>query len=236
MEERHPGWEWLAAFFADLGDPDAWLPRLQAHAAMLAESDIRTTAVPPGEFVRRHFAESLEVLRLALECGGRPPVVDVGSGGGFPGLVIAAVFPEWEVHLVEPIQKRSQLLRTVAKALGLDQVFVHCERAETLARGLLREAANLVTARAVAPMREVLEYTVPFASISSPILLPKGSGFRDELHAAANAMHELGVEYEGAVPMRPEVSSTIVVARFRKVRRTPERYPRRPGIPHKRPL
>ncbi|MDW8047663.1 MAG: 16S rRNA (guanine(527)-N(7))-methyltransferase RsmG [Chloroflexota bacterium] len=236
MNERHASWEWLAGEFASLGDPEVWLPRLRAHAAMLAAAEVRTTAVPPEEMVRRHFAESLEILRIGLDASAAPPVVDVGSGGGFPGLVIAAVFPEWEVHLVEPIQKRARILATIAAGLGLTKVAVHPERAETLGHGPLREAAGLVTARAVAPLREVLEYTAPFATIGAPVILPKGSGFREELQAAERAMALLGVEYEGAVPMRPAISTTIVVARFRKVRPTPQRYPRRPGIPGKRPL
>lgn len=236
MDERHATWEWLAAQFSTVGDPEAWLPRLRAHAAMLAAAEIRTTSVPPAEMVRRHFAESMEILRISLDAGGGPPVVDVGSGGGFPGLVIAAVFPKWDVHLVEPLQKRARVLATIAAGLGLERATVHPERAETLGRGPLREAARLVTARAVAPLREVLEYTAPFAALGAPIILPKGSGFREELRAAERAISELGVEYEGAVPMRPEISGTIIVARFRKVRPTPERYPRRPGVPGKRPL
>lgn len=236
MIERRERWEWLVEEFPALGTPEAWLPRLRAHAAMLATADVRTTAVRPAEMVRRHFAESLELLRLALDAGAAPPVVDVGSGGGFPGLVIASVFPEWETHLVEPVQKRARLLATIAAGLGLDRVHVHPERAEELGHGELRERAGLVTARAVAPLRELLEYTAPFARLGAPLVLPKGSAFREELHDAEGAMAVLGVDYEGVVPMRPAVSSTIVVARFRKVRPTPARYPRRPGIPGKRPL
>jgi len=160
----------------------------------------------------------------------------VGSGGGYPGLVIAIVRPESRVHLVEPLQKRARLLRDMVESLGLENVDVHAVRAEDAGRGPLRDSLALVTARAVAELRELLEYTAPLAAPGARLAFPKGSALDGELAAAASAMSELAVGPAAVVPMRPEVSELLRVSLFRKQRPTDSRYPRRPGVPGKRPL
>lgn len=230
-------WIELPSLFSFAG-PERWVGLLQRHAAMVEEAAerVRVTSVAPGEAVRRHYAESLELWRIALEAEADGPLVDVGSGGGFPGLVIATVEPELEMHLVEPLQKRAALLKEMALALGLANVTVHAERAEEAGRGVLRDYCGTVVARAVAPLRELLEYTAPLCRPGGLVALPKGSSLAEELEGASTAMETLGVSYLETVPMRPEVSETVRVALFRKVGPTPAGYPRRPGVPGKRPL
>jgi 16S rRNA (guanine527-N7)-methyltransferase len=194
------------------------------------------TAVPPGEAVRRHYAESLELLRLADAAGWDGMICDVGSGGGYPGLVIAAIVPGTVVHLVEPLQKRARLLTWLAEELGLGNVRVHASRAEDAARTQLRDACGLVTARAVAGLSEVLEYTSPFAHDGGLVALPKGSGLDAEVEQGATAMELLGVDIDSRQRMREEVSGHIDVLLLRKVGQTNERYPRRAGMAAKRPL
>ncbi len=233
-------WAGLPILFSDVPGSGRWLPLLQAHAALLeaARDRVRVTAVASDEAVRRQYAESLELLRIAEDhtVGSGSPLVDVGSGGGFPGLVIAIVRPELEVHLVEPLQKRARLLAEMAAELGLRNVTVHPVRAEEAGRGQLRDSAAVVTARAVAELRELLEYTAPLAAPGGLLVFPKGSAFKEELDGAAAAMQELACDYQGFVPMRPEVSETLGLALFRKRAETPSRYPRRAGMPAKRPL
>src|SRR5207245_4031548 len=154
------------------------------------------------------------------------PMVDVGSGGGFPGMVTAIVFPERAVVLVEPLQKRARLLSEMSVALGLGNVAVHPLRAEEVGRGALRESAGVVTARAVAPLRELLEYTLPIARRGGLLLLAKGSRLDDEVSVAAGALRELGGEIEGIVPMRDAISPEVRLLCVRKVAETPQRYPR----------
>ena len=195
------------------------------------------TAVPQAEVVQRHYAESLELLRLAEDQCGVPGVtIDVGSGGGYPGLVIAIVRPETIVRLVEPLQKRARLLESIAAELGLENVTIHPVRAEEAGRGPLRESAGLVTARAVAALPELLEYTAPLAAPGGWLAFPKGSAHPEELTAATNALSELGCEHRATVAMRSEISSAVNVLLFEKRSATPARYPRRPGMPAKRPL
>lgn len=233
-------WDELPGLFPALAEPERWLPLLKAHLAYIAEAGehTRVTAVAPDDAIQRQYAESLETWRIAVEAlGAAPPeVVDVGSGGGYPGLVVACVAPETRVSLVEPLQKRARLLEAVASALGLANVEVFAQRAEEAGRGRLRETATLVTARAVAALPELLEYTTPFARAGGIIALPKGSAMAGELAAATSAMRELGCEPMDSVAMRPAISKTVSVALLRKVAGTPERYPRRPGVPGKRPL
>jgi 16S rRNA (guanine527-N7)-methyltransferase len=178
----------------------------------------------------------MELLRLALRPGRPASVVDVGPGGGYPGMVIAAVLDDTPVALVEPLQKRARLLQAMATELGLSNVTVHPVRAEDAGRGPLRQSAALVTARAVAPMAELLEYTVPLAVVGGLVALAKGSGLPAELDAARYAMTALGCSLVSTVASRPEISATLTFALLRKDVQTPEQYPRRAGLPAKRPL
>jgi len=232
-------WGELPGLFPGFPRSDRWLPLLQRHARLLAEAEphTRVTSVEGPAFVQRHYAESLEILRISLEAAPTSNVlVDVGSGGGFPGLVMACVLPGTVCWLVEPLQKRARLLQSLAEALGLANVHVLARRAEEAGHGELRDAAELVTARAVAPLSEILEYTAPLAATGGLIALPKGSALPVELASAGNALAELRCLLRETTPMRPAISASIAVVLFEKVAATPPEYPRRPGIPRKRPL
>ncbi len=240
-DEGEIGWESLPGLFPGLGDAERWLPLLRRHAELLRESAPRvsTTTVDPLAMAGRLYAESLETLRIVQQYAGaqdEPLVVDVGSGGGFPGLVFAMVMPGWRVALVESLRKRASLLGEAANALGLENVEVIASRAEEAGRGPLRDTAQIVTARAVAELRELVEYVGPFAEPGGLIALPKGSRLPEEVAAAGHAMDELGLVQMDQVRCRPEASATPWTLLLRKEKLTPGRYPRRPGIPHKRPL
>jgi 16S rRNA (guanine527-N7)-methyltransferase len=231
-------WEGLPSLFPGFEEALRWLPLLERHAALVAEASarVRVTAVPGADAVQRHYAESLELLRIADEAGWAGEICDVGSGGGYPGIVMAVMRPGTRVHLVEPLQKRARLLESMAAELGLENVRVYAARAEGAGRGPLRDHCGLVTARAVAELREVLEYTAPLARDGALIALPKGSALESELEAARRAMEELGVDGGTVVPMNSLVSDRIHAVLLRKHGATPPKYPRREGIPGKRPL
>lgn len=168
--------------------------------------------------------------------GPLPQLADVGSGGGYPGLVIAAVRPELEIVLIEPLQKRARLLTELATALDLRNVQVQAIRAEEAGRSALRDSCSVVAARAVANLSELLEYTAPLTADHGRIYLPKGSAFGDEFTGSTAAMNALKVSFVELIPMRESVSDTLSVALFEKAGTSDARYPRRPGIPAKRPL
>lgn len=238
--EIHDEFEWdeLPALFPGFEDPERWLPLLRSHLALVEEAAPHTkvTSVPAREAVRRHYAESLELLSVACSRTRPGSVVDVGSGGGYPGMVIAAVLPGTPVSLVEPLQKRARLLEAMAVELGLGNVRVFPLRAEEAGRTTLRDSAGLVTARAVAPLAELLEYTVPLARVDGEVMLAKGSSLPEELAEAEGAMTELKCSLVATERGRPLISPTLAFAIFRKSAVTPEKYPRRPGVPGKRPL
>ena len=231
-------WDALPGLFPTLDNPARWLSLLQAHARVLQEhaGPVRTTAVDDDEAVFRHYAESLELLRVVD--ARRPPgaIVDVGPGGGFPGLVFAALLPDTPVTLVEPLKKRARLLEVAAERMALTNVVAVALRAEEAGRTDLREAAALVTARAVAPLAELIEYCAPLAAPGALIALPKGTGLQAEIHAASRALEVLTCVVEAVLPMRAEVSATPHVLLIRKGGVVPRQYPRRPGAPRKRPI
>jgi 16S rRNA (guanine527-N7)-methyltransferase len=231
-------WDDLPPHFPEFPAPERWLPLLQAHARILGENvaSVRTTTVEAAEAVFRHYAESLELLRLVEGRHPPGPRVDIGPGGGFPGLVFAALQPDVPITLIEPLKKRARLLELAIEAMALPRASVVALRAEEAGRTALREQASLVVARAVAPLPELLEYCAPLACPGALIALPKGRGLDQEVAAATTALTTLTCVVEDVVPMRPAVSATPHVLFIRKQGRVPAAYPRRPGVPRKRPL
>ena len=228
----------LPLLFPDFAASERWLSLLQRHAALLlgAAPAVRVTSVPPEEFPRRHYAECLELWRVVRAESSGSLIVDVGTGGGFPGLVIAAVAPEVTIHLVEPLKKRARLLLAMAAELGLANVSVHPLRAEEAGRGLLRDSADIVIARAVAQTRELLEYTAPLCRRGGLIALAKGSAGPEEIADAGRALAMLHCSHTKTVPLRAEISETVRVMLLRKDGPTHPKYPRQPGAPGKFPL
>lgn len=198
-----------------------------------------TSLTDPEAIERRHFGESLALLE-ALETASmlKSPVIDVGSGAGFPGLPMKIARPDLEMALLEATGKKAAFLTALVKELGLAGVNVINARAEDLGRDpVYRGEAALVVARAVAPLRVLLELTLPLLRLGGVLATPKGSGAQREVREAATALEALGGEIVSvqrlSVPA-PGVTPTLVLVR--KMRPTPERYPRRTGIPAKRPL
>jgi 16S rRNA (guanine527-N7)-methyltransferase len=231
-------WGDLGGLFPDFPGQSRWLPLLVRHAELLQQrrSGVNLTAVSPSEAVKRHYAESLEIWRVAMSLVNARTVVDIGSGAGFPGLVAATVSTEPTFHLLEPQRKRAQFLEETAAELGLANIVVHPLRAEEAGRGPLREQADLVLARAVGPVSLLVEYASPLARPGARIALPKGSAGPLEVRLADDAVLKLACRTLGVFALRREVSDTPWLVALEKVDITPARFPRRAGIPAKRPL
>ena len=194
----------------------------------------------------RHFLDSLTVCMALRQVDGSPledipgagRAVDVGSGAGFPGLPLKLAFPDVELHLVESVGKKTAFLEHVAGLLGLKGVVVHQGRAENLARlPELREAFDLALVRGVARVSLLLEYSLPFCRVGGRTVAHKHGGLAEELEQASHALAELGGRLAGVhhVALDGLTDNRVVVA-FEKTGPTPVRYPRRVGIPAKRPL
>jgi 16S rRNA (guanine527-N7)-methyltransferase len=188
---------------------------------------------------RRHFGESLVLLEALEESGAfGSPTIDIGSGGGFPGIPIKIVRPETELTLLESNGKKAAFLRDMTAELGVEGVLVVNDRAETVAHDQAhRERYALAMARAVAPLRVLLELSLPFLRIGGWLAAPKGSGAQREVREAETALLTLGGEITDVRKLEldwPGPGPTLVLVR--KVAGTPVKYPRRPGMPSKRPL
>ncbi len=209
-----------------------------------ASSRISLTAVTGYEAVQqRHFLESLALLPALrqvdlLAPGRQERVLDLGAGAGLPGLPLKIAAPDLSLTLLEATARKAAFLREVVSELALEQVEVLAGRAEEVARQSdRRQAYELVVARAVAPLPTLLELALPFLRIGGVLAAPKGSGAPQEVTRSERALGLLGGKLLSvaplAVPGAPHQPWLVLV---RKVAPTPEVYPRRPGIPAKRPL
>ena len=187
----------------------------------------------------RHFLDSLSVLQAIPEDsldGGA--LADAGSGAGFPGLPLKIACPGLRVSLVESIGKKAAFLRHATCSLGLEDVDVLAERAETLAhRPHLREAFDVVTARAVAEMDTLAELALPLCRVGGRVIAQKKRDVGEELSRAEHAIEVLGGRLEAVVDVDlDELDEPRCLVVLAKVSPTPPAYPRRPGMPAKRPL
>jgi 16S rRNA (guanine527-N7)-methyltransferase len=216
--------------------------RFAAYRRLMIESAAKfslTNIRDPGAIDRRHFlaalaeAAALETRGL-LATGAR--IIDVGSGAGLPAMPVKIARPDLDVSLLDANGKRCAFLRAVVEDLGLEGAQVLEGRAEALAHDPnLRESFDLVLARAVAPLPVLVELTLPFVRTGGHLAATKGAGAQRELAEARRAIDELGGSAAEvfAVPSEGEPGRLVLIA---KARPTPHRYPRRTGVPAKRPL
>jgi len=199
------------------------------------------TAVTDREGVLvRHFLDSLSCLkvlpRAELSAGAR--VIDVGTGAGFPGLPLKIVCPSMRLTLLEATRKKVTYLEHVVHELGLKGVEVIHGRAEDLGRDPAhRERYDWALARAVAEMPTLAEYLLPLVRVGGAALAQKGEGAAAEVHGTDAAIATLGGRVRQLLPVELRgLAETRYLVVVDKVAATPECYPRRTGVPKKRPL
>lgn len=205
---------------------------------------VRVTAVTGYEAVQqRHFLESLALLPALLEARllvpeGRERILDLGTGAGLPGLPLKIAAPELRLTLLEATGRKAAFLGKVVAELALDQVEVLAGRAEDVARQPdRREVYDLVVARAVAPLPTLLELALPFVRVGGALAAPKGSRVPQEVRRSERALDLLGGRLLSVAPVAlPGAKHSPRLVLVSKVAPTPETYPRRSGIPTKRPL
>jgi 16S rRNA (guanine527-N7)-methyltransferase len=199
-----------------------------------AEPSAITSVRSPAAAVDVHIADSLVALELDAVRSARR-IADLGSGGGFPGLVLAVALPEARVALVESVARKCAFIGRAAESLGLRNVEVVGSRAEAWPAGL--GAHDLVTARALASLPVLVEYAAPLLEVGRHLVAWKGRVEPGEIADGAAAAEALGMSEPVATPVVP-----FSGARERylylswKVRQTPPDYPRRPGMARKRPI
>ena len=221
---------------AEAGFPlaEKQLLQLDTYARLLCEWNQRinlTAIVEPEDIENKHFFDSIS---LAFHPLLRGEVLDVGSGAGFPGMVLKIVRPELAVTLMEPTGKRVFFQQALAETLGLTLDLVK-ERAEEAARKRWRESYDIATARAVAALPVLCEYCLPLVKPGGFFIAMKGDA-RQELADAENALQKLGGVHRATREYTlPEGSARSLLV-FEKVAPTPPQYPRNGGKIAKSPL
>lgn len=194
-----------------------------------------TAITEPQQIRHKHFLDSLSCLLVLPERPGR--VIDIGTGAGFPGLVLRIVRPEIQLTLVDSSTKKTGFLSHLVQVLDLEGVTIIHSRAESLGRNNdHREKYDWAVARAVARLSILLEYLLPLVKVGGYVLAQKGGGLHQELEEADHALTELGGVVEKEVPARIPDGEQHYLLVVRKNKPTPSQYPRREGIPKKRPL
>ena len=194
------------------------------------------TSVPDAEIARRHFLDSLLPLTNAVYFPERLHIIDVGTGAGFPGLALAIARPDFSVTLLEAQGKRCQFLRAVCEELCLNNVTVIQDRAEVLGRAENhRERYDRAVARAVAPLNVLCEYLLPFVRVGGYALCWKGPNVTEEMEDGCAAAEKLGGVLEAPFSFSWE-NENHLLSPIRKIEATLPQYPRKNGIPAKRPL
>ena len=199
---------------------------------------INLTAIRDPEQIRvKHFLDSLSCLSVMGEAP-MDRVIDVGTGAGFPGLPIKIVHPSIELTLVESVGKKADFCRHVVKTLGLDKVQVIQERVEAVGQmPSHRQKYDWAMARAVAAMPTLVEFLLPLVRVGGAVLAMKGESAPVETQEAEHATHLLGGRLRKLIPIAlPGVAEEHYLVVVDKVAATPEKYPRRVGVPVKHPL
>lgn len=196
-----------------------------------------TAITDPEAIEMRHFLDSLSVL-LAVPIGPGQRVIDVGAGAGFPGLPLRLVRPYIELTLLEATTKKTTFLEHLVTRLNLGNVRILNTRAEDAGQSApSREGFDVVLARAVAQMPTLSEYMLPLCKVGGRCIALKGETAAAEVQQADNALRILGGHLEKVIPVElPQVPETHNLVVIQKVAATPPQYPRRPGMPTKRPL
>ncbi len=198
-----------------------------------------TAITEPDEVVTKHFIDSLSVISFFEDISsGEYMVIDVGTGGGFPGIPLKIAFPNLHITLFDSLQKRILFLQDVISQLGLSDIDAIHGRAEDFGRDeSYREKYDLCVSRAVANLSTLSEYCLPFVKSGGTFISYKTDSVDEELSAATEAIRVLG----GGNPRieKYELYSTDAIRSLLiidKVKPTPKKYPRKAPLPKKSPL
>jgi len=259
-EPAPPDWDRFRASAAELGVclASGQVHRLQRYLDLLCDWNRRfnlTAIEDPQEILVKHFLDSLTCATV-VDLARQHSLIDVGAGAGFPGLVLKIAFPHLRVTLLDSLRKRVGFLERVTEELDLKDLKAIHARAEDAARAALdsrpgrvrkgvrpevreglREAFDVVTARAVARLAPLVEWTLPFARVGGLLVAMKGPDVAGEVEEAARAIRLLGGGEPQITEFRlPGTDLGRSLLAVPKVRRTPPEYPRLPGSARKAPL
>ena len=186
------------------------------------------------EVYLKHYYDCLTINRV-IDLKKIKSLCDVGTGAGFPGIVIKILFPHIKITLIDSLKKRIDYLNVIIKELELENIVAIHTRAEDYAINY-RETYDVAVSRAVANMSTLVEYLIPFVKVNGIVICMKGPNFEEELKSAKKAIQVLGGKIEKIenLYINEELERNIII--IRKVKATPKQYPRNQSKPLKDPI
>ena len=227
---------------ADLGFllTDRQKEQYERYFELLVEwnEKINLTAITEkDEVYLKHFYDSIAPILQGLIENQPIRLLDIGAGAGFPSLPMKILFPELDVTIIDSLNKRINFLHLLAEELGLSGVHFYHGRAEDFAQDkAFRAQFDIVTARAVARMQVLSELTIPYLKVGGRLLALKASNAPEELEEAKNALNLLFSKVEDNLQYELPNGDPRYITLVEKKKETPNKYPRKAGMPNKRPL
>lgn len=229
----------LKADMIDVHLDDNQLEEFWNYKEMVLEwnNKINLTAIIDDEdFINKHFIDSLTIAKYIPKQKGK--MIDIGTGAGFPGIPLKIVNKDIEIVLFDALNKRLKVLEEIINSLKLKNIYTLHGRAEETFRNIeYREKYDIATSRAVANLSTLVEYMLPSVKVGGVCICMKAGNVEEEIEKAKNAIKVLGgkiEKVENIVLPKTEIERTIIV--IKKVSKTPNKYPRKPGIPNKEPI
>ncbi len=217
---------------------DLQIKELKIYAELLKQwnQKINLTAVDDDEGILfRHFVDSLVVLKY-INISSNDKIIDIGTGAGFPGLPLAIVTSA-DTVLFDALNKRISFLKAVIADLDIQNVNVLHARAEELARqDEYREKINFAFSRAVTSLNVLIELAIPFLEVGGSLIAYKSEGVEAEIAEAKKALIELNAKVDTVYNYTDYYGKSRCLVKIDKLGITPDRYPRRNGVPNKKPL
>ena len=199
---------------------------------------INLTAITEKEEVYlKHFYDSIAPILQGLIENQEIKLLDIGAGAGFPSLPMKILYPQLDVTIIDSLNKRINFLQLLAEELDLEGVHFYHGRAEDFAQDKsFRAQFDIVTARAVARMQVLSELTIPYLKVGGKLLALKASNAPEELTEAKNALNLLFSKVENNISYTLPNGDPRYITIVEKKKETPNKYPRKAGMPNKRPL
>lgn len=222
----------------DLPQPEQLAERFDRYAELLVDwnQKINLTAITaPDDIVIKHFVDSLLLLK-AYDVPQGAKMIDVGTGAGFPSVPVAMVRGDIQLTLMDSLNKRINFLTELSAELGVSAACVHARAEEFGNKAEFREQYDVACARAVAHLRELSEYCLPFVKVGGGFVALKSVGLEQELEEAKAAIDILGGKVEDICRFTLPDGAERAIAVIRKIRPTPKKFPRPYGKIKKNPL
>lgn len=212
--------------------------RLDVYAQMLVEwnEKINLTAITePKDIVVKHFVDSL-LLTKAIDLPQGASLIDVGTGAGFPSVPVAVHRGDVKLTLLDSLNKRLVFLQELCGAIGVESNYVHARAEDGGKDKKYREKYDFACARAVASLRNLSEYCLPFVKVGGAFIALKGPDWKEELAEAKNAIGTMGGKVEKTVEFTLPDESYRAILIIRKVSQTPPQFPRTAAKMTKKPI